>query len=80
MWKRSDKGHTQPYDSSDLIDFFVIHTRKGDCCGQFIFSRSIMCQYGVFSINGEGGKRALRIYPPWDIVGNRQAQKTQKRQ
>lgn len=78
LWKRLGKGPTQPYDSSDQVDFFVINTRKGDYCGQFIFPKSVLCQYDVFSINGEGGKRAIRIYPPWDIAVNRQAQKSQK--
>lgn len=53
-------------------------TRKGDWCGQFIFSKSVLCQYDVFSINGARGKRAIRIYPPWDIAINSQAQKSQK--
>lgn len=30
------------------------------------------------SKNGEGGKRAIRVYPPWDKTINQQAQKTQK--
>jgi hypothetical protein len=29
------------------------------------------------SKDGKGGKRAMRIYPPWDITDNRQAKKTQ---
>ena len=29
------------------------------------------------SIKGQGGKRAIRVYPPWDNELNKQAQKTQ---
>jgi len=29
-------------------------------------------------MSGKGGKRARRVYPPWDTALNRQAQKTQK--
>ena len=78
LWKRFEKGPIQPYDDSDPVDFFVINTRTADRCGQFIFPKSILCQQGVFAINDIGGKRAIRVYPPWDIAVNRQAQKTQK--
>lgn len=78
LWKRIEKGPIQPYDSSDSVDFFIINTRKGDHFGQFVFPKSVLCQQDVFSINGIGGKRAIRVYPPWDAAVNRQAQKTQK--
>jgi hypothetical protein len=78
LWKRVEQGPIQPYDSTDPVDFFIINTRTTDRCGQFIFPKSILCQQGVFSIDGIGGKRAIRVYPPWDIAVNRQAQKTQK--
>ena len=78
LWKRFGKGPIQPYDISDSVDFFIINTRKDDHCGQFIFPKSVLCQHDIFSINGHGGKRAIRVYPPWDIVENRQAEKTQK--
>lgn len=78
LWKRLGKGPIQPYDSADPVDFFIINTRKGDRFGQFIFPKSVLCQQDIFSINNIGGKRAIRVYPPWDIAVNRQAQKTQK--
>lgn len=78
LWKRVGNGPIQPYDRSDSVDFFIINARKGDYLGQFVFPASILCQQDVFSINGIGGKRAIRVYPPWDFAVNRQAQKTQK--
>jgi hypothetical protein len=78
LWKRIEKGPIQPYDSSDSVDFFIINTRNGDQFGQFVFPKSVLCQQDVFSINSIGGKRAIRVYPPWDVAVNRQAQKTQK--
>ena len=78
LWKRIEKGPIQPYDNSDSVDYFIINTRKGDLLGQFVFPKSVLCQQDVFSINGIGGKRAIRVYPPWDVAVNRQAQKTQK--
>lgn len=78
LWKRIQKGPIQPYDCSDSVDFFIINTRKGDHFGQFVFPKTVLCQQDVFSINNIGGKRAIRVYPPWDVTANRQAQKTQK--
>lgn len=78
LWKRFGSGPIQPYDFSNPVDFFIISTRKNDCCGQFVFPKSILVQRNVFSINANGGKRAIRVYPPWDVTVSRQAQKTQK--
>ena len=36
-----------------------------------------MAVKGIISKNGENGKRGIRVYPPWDIVTNKQAEKTQ---
>lgn len=78
LWKRLKKGPIQPYGSTDSVDFFIINTRNEDRFGQFIFPKSVLCQHDVFSINGGGGKRAIRVYPPWDVTVNKQAKKTQK--
>jgi hypothetical protein len=77
LWKRIGNSPIQPYDISDPFDFFVISTRKDDCLGQFIFPKSVLCEQDVLSIDGKGGKRAIRVYPPWDNPSSRQAQKTQ---
>ncbi|MCD6039996.1 MAG: MepB domain containing protein [Gammaproteobacteria bacterium] len=78
LWKRIGNSPIQPYDISDPFDFFIISTRKDDYFGQFIFPKSVLCKQAVLSVGEEGGKRAIRVYPPWDIALNRQAQKTQK--
>jgi len=78
LWKRIGNSPIQPYDISDPFDFFIISVRKDDCFGQFIFPKSVLREQDVLSINGKGGKRAIRVYPPWDEALNRQAQKTQK--
>ena len=49
-----------------MNDLFIINTRKDDYFGQFIFPKSVMCEQGVLSIKDDGGKRAIRVYPPWD--------------
>src|SRR5258708_5952015 len=66
LWKRIGNGPTQPYDTSDTVDFFIISTRKDDHFGQFVFPKSVLSEQGILSINGKGGKRGIRVYPPWD--------------
>ncbi|MFV8467273.1 MepB family protein [Flavobacterium sp. LB1P62] len=78
LWKRIVKGPIQPFDLSDDIDLFVINTRSGDYFGQFVFPKSVLSQQGILSTDLKEGKRAIRVYPPWDITTNKQAQKTQK--
>jgi hypothetical protein len=78
LWKRIEKGPIQPFDSSDCIDFFIISTRNKTLSGQFIFPMSILIEKGIISHHGKEGKRAIRVYPPWDTTTSKQAQKTQK--
>jgi hypothetical protein len=78
LWKRIGNGPIQPYDISDPVDFFVVSVRKDNHFGQFIFSKAVLCKQNILSMHGKGGKRAIRVYPPWDQTLNRQAQKTQK--
>lgn len=77
LWKREEKSPIQPYDINDPFDFFVISTRKDNQFGQFIFPKSVLCEHDIVSVNGKGGKRAIRVYPPWEKSLNKQAQKTQ---
>lgn len=77
LWKRIGKGPIQPFDVSDTLDFFIISTRQGDQFGQFVFPKSVLFKQDILSQQGKGGKRGIRVYPPWDKTLNRQAQKTQ---
>ena len=78
LWKRVGNGPIQPYDISDQVDIFVICTRKdGNHFGQFIFPKSILLKHNIMSNDNKGGKRAIRVYPPWEKSLNKQAQKTQ---
>ncbi|GAG75353.1 unnamed protein product, partial [marine sediment metagenome] len=78
LWKRSAKGPIQPYDVSDAIDFFIISVRNVNYFGQFVFPKSILCEKNIFSTNAKGGKRGIRVYPPWDKTTSKQAKKTQE--
>lgn len=78
LWKRIDNGPIQPFDMADPFDLVVISVRTAERFGQFVFPKVILCKQGIVSKNGKKGKRAIRVYPAWDIVNNKQAIKTQK--
>ena len=77
IWKRSAAGITKPFDVSDKIDFIIISSRSGNHFGQFIFPISVLAEKGIVTHNGKEGKRGIRVYPPWDVPTNKQAEKTQ---
>ena len=77
LWKRVGRGPIQPFDLSDPVDVLVVSTRNGPHFGQFVFPKAALAARGVVAKNGVGGKRALRVYPPWDTTTSRQAQATQ---
>lgn len=77
LWKRKGDGPILPYDMADPIDLFVITVRHQQRFGQFVFPKTVLYEKGIVSQNNLGGKRAMRVYPAWDIANNRQAIKTQ---
>ncbi|WP_327416019.1 MepB family protein [Streptomyces sp. NBC_01233] len=77
VWKRSDAGPIRPFDVGDPVDLVVVSARDGDRFGQFVFPRDVLRARGILSVNGAGGKRAFRVYPPWVAVESRQARGTQ---
>ena len=78
LWTRHGKGPIAPFDRADGVDGFVVSTRTPDHFGHFVFPTSVLCARGVVSDKGVGGKRAMRVYPPWDITNSRQAAATQR--
>jgi len=77
FWKRIESGLIAPYDILDPFDLLVVSVRKETHFGQFVFPKSVLYQKGYISKEQQGGKRAMRVYPPWDITEIKQAQKTQ---
>lgn len=77
IWKRNKDGITEPFDISDPFDFIIITSKSGDYFGQFMFPKSVLADKGIITNKGKNGKRGIRVYPPWDITTNKQAQKTQ---
>ncbi|MDR7211400.1 MepB family protein [Flavobacterium piscis] len=78
LWKRNSSGIIEPFDYADAIDFVIVSVRKENNLGQFIFPKSVLLDKGIFSTPKKEGKRAIRVYPLWDIASSKQAQKTQQ--
>ncbi|WP_228728502.1 MepB family protein [Chryseobacterium endalhagicum] len=78
IWKRDEKGETAPFDSGDSFDFYLISASKDHNKGIFIFPKEILIKKGILSDGNKTGKRGIRVYPSWDIAGNKQATATQK--
>ena len=77
IWKRNEKGITEPFDISDKFEFYIIATRQNEKFGLFIFPKTVLNENKVLSDKTRGGKRGIRVYPTWDLTTNKQAQKTQ---
>lgn len=77
FWKRIGDGPIMPYDVSDPFDILVVSVRDSKNFGQFILSKEVLQEKKIISKNGNGGKRAMRVYPAWDTAHNPQATKTQ---
>lgn len=78
FWKRSLLGPIAPFDFEDNIDFFIVTVLTHDRCGQFVFPKGTLLHHDIISKDNVGGKRAMRVYPPWDKANNAQAIKTQR--
>jgi len=77
LWKRKNKGSIHPFDATDGIDFIIVAVQNGKKLGHFIFPKEVLCDKGIFT-DKKAGKRAIRVYPPWNSAQNTQAIKTQK--
>ena len=78
FWKRNGNGPIEPFNETDNIDFYIVNVKADNKLGQFVFPRSILIKKGIISIEDKEGKRAFRVYPKWDSVSSKQAERTQK--
>lgn len=78
IWKRLDDGPIAPLHEEDAFDFVLIYAEKNEQSGFFLFPKAVLVQKRIVSSQTKEGKRGIRIYPPWDIVESKQAEKTQK--
>ena len=77
FWKRIGNSPIMPFDMADDFDLFVVAVRDHNHFGQFVFPKDVLQAKGIISKDGKGGKRAMRVYPLWDVTDNSQAKKTQ---
>jgi hypothetical protein len=78
-WKRPERGsEIAPLDAEDDVAFLVVSVSDLTNRGQFIFDRDLLIAKGIMSRGGKGGKRAIRVYPPWSKPVAKDAIKTQK--
>jgi hypothetical protein len=78
LWKRIVNGTIAPFESTEAIEYVIVNCVNKEYNGIFIFPKNVLVNQGVFSTPLKEGKRAIRVYPPWDIAINKQAIKTQK--
>ncbi|GAA1240072.1 hypothetical protein GCM10009578_095790 [Streptomyces rhizosphaericus] len=64
VWQRSENGPIRPFDADDGVDLFIVSSRDDRGFGQFVFPCAVLCERGVVSRDGRGGKRGFRVYPP----------------
>lgn len=77
FWKREGAGPIMPFDFEDSFDSFMVFVKAENKEGLFLFPKSVLLEKGILSLKGKGGKRAFRLYPPWDKADNAQAKKSQ---
>lgn len=79
IWKRPAPGHDiAPVDSGDGVDFVIVGVADASHRGQFVFDQAALLKYGVMSHEAKGGKRAIRVYPPWSTPVAKDAIRTQQ--
>lgn len=78
FWKRNGRGTIEPFHETDRIDFYVVNVRNDSKFGQFVFPKSVLIKKGIISTDKKEGKRAFRLYPTWDKVKSKQAERAQK--
>lgn len=78
FWKRHANGAIEPFDEFDHIDFYVVTVQTETKFGQFVFPKSVLIKKGIISTEKKEGKRGFRVYPKWDVVKSKQAERTQK--
>jgi hypothetical protein len=79
IWKRPlPSDEIAPLDSRDGVDVLVVSVTDACHHGQFVFDQRALLEYGVMSRDGQGGKRAIRVYPPWSKPVSKDAIRTQR--
>ncbi|ANW97107.1 MepB family protein [Wenyingzhuangia fucanilytica] len=78
FYKRNNSGVIEPFFENDSFDFFLVNAKLSNQLGVFVFPKSVLIHKGIISTKTKEGKRAFRVYSPWDVVDTKQALATQK--
>lgn len=78
VWRRAPDGSTEPFPAEEDIDLLIITVREGPDFGVFVFPKAALVDHRIVSMGGRGGKRGFRVYPPWSVTTNPQAQRTRR--
>lgn len=79
MWEKNTDSKNQAFSYADAPDLLVIntfHPVSGEL-GQFVFPKDLLKMHGVLATDNAPGKMAIRVYPAWNTVTNKQAVATQ---
>lgn len=77
LWKRKSDGPIRPLESADEFDYTIVSVKEESNYGVFIFPKSTLAKNGVIKSSSKEGKRAFRLYPPWEKTNSKLAQKSQ---
>lgn len=78
FYKRIPSGSIAPFDEEDAFQFLIVKVDFKEQSGYFIFPKPLLLQKNILSTSVKEGKRAFRIYAPWDAPNNKQALQTQR--
>ena len=76
VWRRAADGGTEPFDTSDQRRLVIV-AREESGFGAFVFPSEVLASHGAVAVDGAGGKRGFRVYPPWSAATSPQAAATQ---
>ncbi len=66
LWKRpTPSSEIAPINAGDQVALAMVSIEDGQHAGYFVFAHQVLLERNIFSLNGVGGKRAFRVYPPW---------------
>lgn len=78
VWQRASDGSPEPFPTEGSADTLIVSAREGSRFGAFAFPKTVLGEQGISSLNGVGGKRGFRVYPPWSVAANPQARRSQE--
>jgi hypothetical protein len=76
FWRRGEDGETHPFVTEHVASGLLAFVEQQGKRGVFRFTVDHLVELGIVS-DGGSGKRGFRVYPPWCVSLNPQAQAVQ---